>query len=164
LQLVKYVLEKVKEAEESGFKHISKKLIKMLPFCSKDDMSASRYLYEFFEVNKILEIKYLSKLSWFLEFINALSESYQSFKHICNEEGTTGKMVEMISFWLSITEADKLKENIENIETSLALCKGLIQGDMGLQEELFNKGILQEIDKVLKEKKITIGRIPQLCY
>jgi hypothetical protein len=42
---VKYILEKVKEAEENGFKHISKKLIKMLPFCSRDDSSASKYLF-----------------------------------------------------------------------------------------------------------------------
>lgn len=42
---VKFIFEKVKEAEEGGFKHVSKKLIKMLPFCSKDDMSASQYLY-----------------------------------------------------------------------------------------------------------------------
>jgi len=35
----------VKEAEESGFKHISKKLIKILPFCSKDDLPASKYLF-----------------------------------------------------------------------------------------------------------------------
>lgn len=67
------MLEKVKEAEENGLRQLSKKLIKMLPFCSRDDLSASRYLYEFFEVNKILEIKYLSKLAWLLEFINALS-------------------------------------------------------------------------------------------
>jgi hypothetical protein len=51
---VKYVLERVKEAEESGFKHISKKLIKILPFCSKDDLGASRFLFEYFEVSKIL--------------------------------------------------------------------------------------------------------------
>lgn len=75
-------------------------------------MSASRYLFEFFEVNKILEIKYLSKLPWLLEYINALSESYTSFKHICSEEGITGKMVELIAFGLSIEDNEKVKENI----------------------------------------------------
>ena len=80
---------------------MSKKLIKMLPFCSKDDMSASRYLFEFFEVNKILEIKFLSKLTWLLEFIQALSESYTSFKHICTEEGITKRVVSQIEEGLS---------------------------------------------------------------
>jgi hypothetical protein len=35
---------------------------------------------------------------------------------------------------------------------------------MQLQEELFDKGILQSIYKVSEEKKIKMGKIPQLCY
>ena len=45
---VRFILEKVKEAEESGLRNLSKKLIKILPFCSKDDASSSRYLIEYF--------------------------------------------------------------------------------------------------------------------
>jgi len=51
---VRFILEKVKEAEESGLKNLSKKLIKILPFCSKDDVSSSKYLIEYFEVGRIL--------------------------------------------------------------------------------------------------------------
>lgn len=41
-------MEKVKEADEKGLKDISKKLIKILPFCSKDDYSSSKYLIDYF--------------------------------------------------------------------------------------------------------------------
>lgn len=151
---VKFILEKVKEAEEGGFKHVSKKLIKMLPFCSRDDLSASMYLYEFFEVSKLLEGKYSQKLTWLLEFINALSESYSSFKHICREQGITDKMVELISAGLAVLE----KESVDNLEICFTLCKGLIQGDMKLQELLFEKDILQEIYRIAG---IGLGGLPE---
>lgn len=80
----------------------------MLPFCSKDDMAASRYLFDFFEVSKIFEVKYSQKLTWFLEYINALSESYSSFKTICRDSGITNQMVEIIALGLSNLEKDSI--------------------------------------------------------
>lgn len=54
-------------------RHLSKKIIKILPFCSKDDYSTSKYLFEFFEVKKYLEIKFSQKIKWLLEFVQSLS-------------------------------------------------------------------------------------------
>ena len=118
---------------------MGKKLIKMLPFCTKDDMTSSKYLFEFFEVNKVLDIKFPAKLPLFLEFISALSESYISFKQICMEEGITNKVSDQIAFGLNLSETEIIKENLENIETSLVVCRGLLLGDIHLQEELFKK-------------------------
>jgi len=46
-------------------------------------------------------------------------------------------MVEIIGSGLKILESEKIKENIDLLELCLSLCKGLIQGDMHLQEVLF---------------------------
>jgi hypothetical protein len=56
-------------------------------------------------------VKYSQKLSWFLEYINALSESYSSFKMVCREQGITDKMVELIEMGLSVLE----KESLDNL-------------------------------------------------
>lgn len=48
-------------------------------------------------------------------------------------------MVELIAVGLSSLE----KDNVDNLEISFTLCKGLIQGDLQLQDLLFEKGILQ---------------------
>jgi hypothetical protein len=50
--------------------------------------------------------------------------------------------------------------------------KGLIQGDLHLQDYLFEKGILQEIYKVggvgssglTEESKAKLGKIPSVCF
>lgn len=109
---VRFILQKVKEAEENGLKEISKKLIKILPFCSKDDITPSKYLIEYFEIGRILEIKYTQKISWLLEFIQALSQSYFSVKTLCRELGITEKIIDYVVIGLSTVESELSKEII----------------------------------------------------
>jgi hypothetical protein len=77
-------------------------------------------------------------------------------------------MVELIAVGLSSLE----KDNVDNLEISFTLCKGLIQGDLHLQDLLFDKGILQEIYRVAgvglgglpEEKRTKLGKIPLICF
>jgi hypothetical protein len=55
---VEYILEKINDCEstfeKSGnilYRDIEKRLIKLLPFCSKDEIESSRLLYNYFEIN-----------------------------------------------------------------------------------------------------------------
>ena len=166
---VRFVLEKVKEADEKGLKDISKKLIKILPFCSKDDCSSSKYLIDYFEMAKILEIKYTQRLAWLLEFIQALSESYISFKNICRDQGITSRIIDLIVAGLAAPEADRSKDMMENLELCVIVLKGLMQGDVQLQDYLFEKGILQELYRVggmgsNEESRGRLGKIPSVCF
>lgn len=73
-----------------------------------------------------------------------------------------------------ISELSNLeKENIDTLEIGFTLCKGLVQGDMKLQEFLYEKGHLQEIDhysssgklsQIGEEKKLKVGRLLTLLY
>lgn len=77
-------------------------LIKILPYCSKDDIASSKYLIEYFEVGRLLELKYSQKLSWLMEFMQALSESYISIKTLCREQGITARIIDYIVSGLAV--------------------------------------------------------------
>ena len=67
-----------------------------------------------------------------MEFVQALSERNTSFKTICRESGVTDEIVlNVINHINSVEKPDEPNKNdeIENIELSLIIFKGLIQGD-----------------------------------
>jgi len=42
---------------------------------------------------KVVDLRYNKKLNWFLQFIDTLAESYESFKKVCSENGLTDGLI-----------------------------------------------------------------------
>ena len=125
-------------------------------------MNAARFLFDYFEIGKFMELRYSGKLSWLQEFMQALSESYASFKSICRDEGITQQVVEVVTNSLQIFETHR--EELDLLEMCLIFLKGLVQGDFALQEGLYEQKVLQQIYKVSSLSGKEFGRIPSICF
>lgn len=99
---VKFVLERFTECEQNFektgnqlYKDIAKRLIKLLPFCSKDEMESSLMLFNFFEFAN-WSSKFSLKLEYLTIFMESLSESYMTFKGISRTNGVTDDIMKAI--------------------------------------------------------------------
>ena len=80
--------------------------------------------------------------------MQALSESYFSVKNLCRDQGITTKIIDYITAGFAVAENERTKEISESLELCITILKGLIQGDLSLQDHLFEQGIIQEIYRV----------------
>lgn len=79
-------------------------------------------------------------------------------------------IVQSVEYFKTLEEKKNIK-NLDNLELSLSIIKGLIRGDEELQKALFDQNVIQELEKISKlsdkemqAKNIKVGKVLTLSY
>jgi hypothetical protein len=91
---VNLVLTKITEDDEFEKSKQILELIKLLPFSSKDLNELSDKIYQYLKPAEAFEHKTKIKLERIYAFLDALPESFVTFKRLCYESGLLHNIIE----------------------------------------------------------------------
>jgi hypothetical protein len=126
-------------------------LVKLLPFSSKDLPELSQKIFNYLQPVEVYNNMSKGKLDRLYAFLEALPESYVTFKRLCYESGLTAMVLESLNSIFpneaAIVEAT-IVSNEPQLVVNLSFLRSLARGYEDVQKDLLDEKLIPILHKL----------------